>query len=412
MIRASKFALALFIALSWLEASAFAQVEGPGGIIYGPDQCDPAAYIAGPNEPSVVDPLLIEQATGRQRWIDEWDLRVEYLQWTFKDSSDTLLGSPVAGVENPRLPQVVVDPFGGAQLGIAIVPDTHLIKLRHNNGFRVTLGAELLYGGRFEVNAFLLEKAEGSFKLFGSPVGDPNQEFDFIATSTFVNDQLAESYFTYNHTFEAVYLSRLWGAGADFFFDVDRQGLMHFMPSIGVRYISLGESLTQTGIFRDTVFGNPPSGTTFSDEVTIIDSKVWNNIAGPQVGFRYQIVHDWFTLGVDPRVGVGVNSYKARVVADNFQGGGDPRLETVDYSTHVALFTDVHAYGKLHINRNLTFQVGYNFLWLTGVSRPADNVYYNVIDDGTGNVRTDVRVRQSRHTFDAEGITVGAELHW
>lgn len=409
MIRAGGFALALVFGMCCL-AHGQGFSEGPGGIIYGdpgaqqPPGYQQPAYIADPNEPSEVPYAEAEAAllTRGPAIFNGGYFRTEYLNWTFQEHGDTLLGAPIVGNPNPRQPFVVSDPVG-TPLGIAIVPSTQPFKLRHNNGLRLTGGAELLSGGTIEASAFLLDKAQSSFTLFGEQQANPGQPYNLIGTSTFVNGALGNNIEFYNVFFRAEQESRFWGGNLDYIFDNDRSGVFTLRPLVGARYISLNERLTQTGVFRDNTFAVPV------DTQSTIESTSWNNIVGPQVGFHTAIQTKYLQFGVTPKFGVGANSQKARVYTSRLRSIQDPDVTTNDYYTGVTPFFELGAYGQANIRPNLSLRVGYNFLWMGRVNRPEDNILYN--DNGPQNI-PDVVVSPTRHSLHIGGLTVGGEYRW
>lgn len=402
MIRAGKLVLALSMTLIALSADrAFAQTEGPGGIIYGQPTAQCPAYVADPNEQSWVDVPAVETRFANP--VEAWSLRTEYLMWTIADPGDTLLGSRILGNDNPRIPFIVTDNFNN-ELGRAIVPSTMPLQLRDNNGLRLTLGADFTMGGRLEVSGFLLEQGNSAYTLFGALKAQKNQQYDFIATSTDVNGQLGNNLLFYNDTFSAYYESRYWGAGTDYLFDVDREGVFWFQPAIGARYFSLDERLTQIGVFTDTTINPAPSLTS-----TII-SKSYNNIAGPQIGFRAELKSKWFDLGIDPRFGVAANMQRAQVTTDKFRAEQDPVTNSTDHTVGATLFYDVGTWAQLNVSPNVSLRAGYNVTWFNRVNRPENNIVYN--DNGAFPTPPGIRAALTQHTMGVQGLTLGAEFKW
>jgi len=402
MIRAGKIVLALSISLIVMGADrAFAQMEGPGGLVYGQPASEPPAYVADDCEESWVDMGAVQQRLANP--VETWTFRTEYLNWSLSDPGDTLLGANILGNGNPRIPFTATDP-GGTTIGTAIVPSTSPLQLRSNNGLKLIAGADFTMGGRLEVNAFLLEKATSGFTLFGGINAQKNQQYDLIATSTNINNGLNNNLLFYNDKFSACYESRFWGAGTEYLFDVDREGIFWFQPAIGVRYFSLDERLTQVGLFTDQTFS--PSTTLTST----IDSKSYNNIVGPQVGFRAELKGKWFSLGIDPRFGVAANLQKARVSSDNFRSEQDPLVVSTSRYVGTTLFYDVGTWAQLNLNPNFSLRAGYNVTWFNKVNRPENNIIYN--DNGPFPTPPDIRATMSRHTIGIEGLTLGAEFKW
>jgi len=333
---------------------------------------------------------------GRRKVYEGGYVRLEYLNWNIGNPGDTLLGAPVLNNQDPRVPFVATDPFGGV-LGLAIVPDASPFQLESNNGFRGTIGAEFVTGGTMELGAFVLAPTTSGFTY-----GNLLSQNLLVGTSTFVGGKLANNIEFYNDYYQATYHSQLWGAEGNFLFDFDRSGLIEFRPLAGFRYVSLNEKLHQRGNFKDLIL--------LFDTTTDIESTTYNNLYGPQIGFRTEIVTQYFTLGVEPKFAVTANTQIASVRTRNFRSVSDGEVSTSQHLTSVSPIFEVGAYGTIRLTKYASLRVGYNLMYLLNVTRPEDNIYYN--DNGPLPIKPDVVVSATHHDLAIQGLTVGAEFRW
>lgn len=361
---------------------------GPYGEYCPPDGMGYAAGAAGG--------AAAAQGLGRQVIFDGVYFRAEYLHWDTQSPGNVLLGAPILGNSDPSVPFIVLD-AGGAPLGSAIVPSTRPFQLDGNNGFRGTLGADFINGGTMELGAFVLNPTTSSFTY-----GNLIPQNQLVGTSTLVDGLLSNNIEFYNDTYQATYRSQLWGAEGNFLFDFDRTGLIEFRPLLGFRYISLDEKLHQRGVFTDQIL-------TLST-VTDIVSTTYNNLYGPQAGFRTEVVTKYFALGVEPKFGVAANSMIARVRTNHFRSISDPDVITQQSFTGVSPFFEVGAYARINITKSIALRAGYNLMWLARITRPEDNIYYN--DNGPLPTLPDVVVSATRHDIIIQGLTVGGEFRF
>jgi hypothetical protein len=353
-----------------------------------------------------------------------WYARAEYLNWSISDPGHTLLGAPIVGNPDPTKPFTVVDQ-GNNVIGVATVPTTENMHLRDNSGGRIVLGTEFNYGGTLEVGGFVTEKT----RSFTTPVGlgelvqydrvpipltnpvqfQPVFAPRVIGNSTFVNGQLANNIELYNQSYTATYFSQLWGADANYYFDTDRDGLFQFQPSVGFKYVGLREKLLQRGTFRDSTF-NPAIDTNSE-----IDSLTRNNMFGPTVGFKSELVGKYLSFGFDNKLGFLANDHTGEVRTIRFRSNVDPEVRTVDRDTMLSTVYDMTVYTKWNITPRFSLRLGYNFMYLGRVTRPEDNIFYN--DNGAfvppfALTPPDVRVNMTRHDIRVHGFNLGGEYRW
>src|SRR5262249_2274599 len=140
-----------------------------------------------------------------------------------------------------------------------------------------------------------------------------------------------------------------------------------------------------------------------------IDSDVNNRVYAPQLGVRFEYVHPWVTIGLEPKVAFGVNTINADVSTHHLRSPGDPTVSTRKSDTSFAPVGDFSVYGKLHLRDNFTINVGYQIIIAGGISRPANNIFYN--DNGSAQPAAIVVAP----TFDRmiwQGLTLGGEIRF
>lgn len=422
MTRARWFALAvLFGACCCGPSSTFAQYGGPGAYP-GPENCPPGVSPYGTPAPLAgVDPgdtwRIPDDSSspyapyGPEQKFDGGFLRTEYLNWNLSDPGNVPLGAPLAGISDPTQPFPVFAPGSNNIISVARVADTFPISLSDNSGIRVTGGLELVNGGSIEVGAFMLARKSSGYDSKGFEnvlVSNPGDPFSLhfvptaIATSTLTNGQVGNDVLLYNREFGVRYYSQLWGAEANWVGDYDREGLIWLNPTVGVRYFSLHEKMSQRGVFQDQVIQLPPV-------VTTIDSVTFNNLYGPQIGTRMEIVSKWINLGVDPKLMFLANTMAGSVTTNHLRSNNDGVFYSSDTTTSLSFGVDIGVNAQVNLSHNFSIRVGYNFIWLNRVTRPEDNIYYNNNGD---SAPPGIVERLEKHDFVVHGVSVGGELRF
>lgn len=366
-----------------------------GGPAYG--QTQPVEGIGYGESP--LDVFLTEFA--KSTWI-----RLEYLHWRFPEPDDALLGSPVQGVVDPTIPfdvTVNTQPYGTAKVA-TLTP----VSLRDTQGLRATMGIPLTIGS-IEANIFSFAESRDTVTPWGLPTGVPPLGNRFaIVTSTYVNGELGTNLFRYDRSFQAKFMSDVWGAEVNYIMNpkVPGEGLK-LQPMIGFRHLNLRERLTQVGEFDQEGFlpegGGDPLRTT-------IDSISRDYIYAPQLGIRLELVHQWFTVGFEPKVALGVNTYKANVMVDQLRSFGDPARFTEVSGNEFSPIGAFALYGRLRVSSTFSLYAQYDLLVAGGIARPHNTIYYN--DEGLSAPLPGIvaQKRFDRVTF--EGISIGGELRW
>ncbi len=419
-----------------------------------PTGVSPASYAAGAwEEPANDGPVINERMLSRDRgwgyhdtYLDRilkglvrntW-IRLDYMNYDAKRPGSHLLGANNPMVNNERLPFAVSS--GGTDIGIATVPALDLIELKNVNGMRGTVGV-MFSGGGLEFDVWGLKENEGSMSMsglgaqgFGPSDGGSTEEGGgvpldpvFAATSTLLNGQPANNNFLYDHSFDARYVQDVWGTGVNYIAnDSDVGEGFKILPMVGFRYLEVTEGLFQTGVFNGGFDGEVDFGEDLNSNgmmdvgedingdglldlglVSVINSRVNNEIFAPQIGVRMQLQHKWFTLGFEPKMALGVNRYEMEVETNRLRSFGDPRTRESARSARFAQVFDFRFSLKLFPSDDIEFFLAYDVTVASGVSRAHDNVYYN--DNGQSEPPA-IGVDPGFETLWWQGLTVGGQI--
>lgn len=347
-------------------------------------------------------------------------LRLEYLLWDIADPSDVVLGAPVTGFD-PRTRFQVTDPTTGAVVGTAVAPTLDDVRLHDTNGIRGTIGIPLTIG-TVEASVFGMRQSSDSFDSRNVPQGPqlpptvpPAPPAPFIPTfiyQPFSNNGIGPNgdpltattgtFLLYDQGFRALYKTEVWGAESNFLWEAhDPNEGFQFRPLVGVRYINVHERLEQNGTLT-----SPLGGTTVLNPRIISDAN--NNVYGPQAGIRWSLVHKWFELDATPKVMLGVNTYTASVSSQQIVTPTDATFSNTRDTTF-GMIGDIGVSAKVHLNKFASLFVGYNFIYVGHISRPEENIVYDINALGQNNVRVERKVQDS---FYMQGLTVGGEVRF
>ncbi len=343
--------------------------------------------------------------------------RLEFLNYNFQDPGHTLLGSAVGGVVDPSRPfQTTVD----GQPATAKVPTTEQLHFRNVQGIRGTIGLPTNIGS-FEANfmAFQREHSDDFRNVPDGPVLNPSAQIQ-LATSTLTNGKITDvvngvvvpsNIFLYDKSFQVFQNTALFGGEANWIAKSQYEDGFVTRALAGFRYLDIHESLGQRGTFdqQGALSPNPadPATSGLTPLVSYIDSDANNRVYAPQLGMRFEYVTPWLTLGIEPKVGFGINNYKASVSTLHLRSQGDAFVQTQDSGTRFTPIGDFSVYSKVHVRDNFSINVGYQIMVAGGITRPANNIYYN--DTGATNPAAIV-VDPSFHRMVWQGLTIGGEL--
>jgi len=334
----------------------------------------------------------------RNSWI-----RLDYLLFETRRPGDHILGADDPMVDNERFPFNVS--AGGTVIGQATVPAIDNISLKNINGMRGTVGL-MLNEGSLEANVWGLKENSAKMVMNGlgaqgfgtTAAGGPPPDPVFAATT--VNkfgEPLGGEAFLYDHSFGARYVQDVWGTGINYIRNDANVGEgFRMMPMLGFRYLEVNEGLFQTGVFNGGFDGVVDFGEDLNSNgvmdvgedinndglldlglVSVINSRVNNEIFAPQIGMRFQLQHRWFTLGFEPKVALGGNRYQMEVETDQLRSFGDPLTKSSSSGWKEAMIMDFRFYLKLFPSEDIEFFLSYDITVAQNVSRAYDNIYYN-----------------------------------
>jgi hypothetical protein len=232
--------------------------------------------------------------------------------------------------------------------------------------------------------------------------------------------------------YQASLKSQMWGAESNYLAPALDQGSpMQLQPLIGFRFVNFQEDLRQSGLYTFTS-QDPNTGVfTNSIESRKIDSTTVNNLYGPQIGFRAEMSHKWLSIGAQPKVMLGLNSYKANLQTQNILRPDDVDQSLQENNQTFGVVSDLQVYSRLNLTSHFSVFAAYNFLWTGSLTRPTDNIVYNartlqsVLDrDQTvpnplpnfavtsADVESDFKLDPTYTSLIMQGVSVGGEVRW
>ena len=284
--------------------------------------------------------------------------------------------------------------------GIARAYNTEPISLYENSGIKATLSLPMTFGSA-ELTGFTLQHANSQANVGGLPQGsafnDPPDE-NFAAIPVKVNGIPSSLLGLYSQSFGAEFSSLVFGGEFNIVFNpiVPQQYGLLIRPMVGFRYLGVQEEF-------DVQASNPNVAT------TTIESRTINNIYGPQVGLRFELVTQWFTIGCDPRVMVGVNQFASSV------SSSDPTIgNNSDYisTTRFSAVGELDVYAKVPIHEKVKLYCAYNLLGTGDISRPQQQIDYNVNESSSGVLTNDIHLDLAHSNFIVQGISAGLEFNF
>lgn len=345
-------------------------------------------------------------------------LQVDYQVWQLDDPSG-LLGAPLSTLDDSSEPFPVFD-FQDPpnQIGTARVPTLNDANLDNIDGVRFTYGVPLTFGD-FEAYAFIVEQAserqtgprEPGFVPPQDPTDpmspddtaltNPDVPVDFFATSTRINGDPSNNVQLYT-SFESRFESDIWGAGGKVVWDsLFASQVIKVRPLLGFQYVNVDERLTIDGEFDDGV--QPVVRTT-------IDSDTGNHVFGPSTGVEAQVVTPWATLDVEPKFVWGIGRMDASVFTNNFRSNDDPPVLTTGDATKFSPTFDLSISLRVPVSEMLSVHVGYDLLFISRVTRPHENIFYN--DRGALPTPPDVVLDMDTTDLFMQAFSVGGVLRF
>ena len=336
--------------------------------------------------------------------------RMEYLNYRYKDPDGRGLGSGVQGINDARSPFPVT--IAGQNAGLARIPTLDSLRFDHYNGMKTTFGLPLAKGTIESSFMWFVGSDERTeeFDLGPPPITNPLGPVRFIATATNSFGQPANNLFLYDEFYRTKSSTDIWGGEVNYIFEplIPVIGF-NISPILGFRYFDGDEQLQQVGAFDGdslVAIGGQPLATPL---VSIITSETENRYYAPQIGFRAELRRPRFTLGIEPKLGLGVNVFHSMASTERLRSPGDPLTTSDARGEKLAAMGELSLYARVHLTSQFTLSTGYSFIFVDQFNRAYSSLYYN--DNGPSDPAAIV-TRPSFDMFYIQGITVSAEYRF
>ncbi|MDA7527449.1 BBP7 family outer membrane beta-barrel protein [Planctomicrobium sp.] len=356
---------------------------------------------------------------------DSW-IRLEYINALIGHRSGGPLGTPISDLngniinttEQFELP--IFDPINMPPEPMsvqAIAPTTEDLGFDNIGGIRGSFGIPLDQNSWIEGSFMGLEEQTQNAiaptippsslnPLFGV---DPVQvivipftidgQIGTLSDPTGLTPLVPASMIAYDAGFFSDYRINLWSAEVNHVYDLRIPHDGWTLQSIlGYRHEEYSEQLSFGGSF-DNRSGYASDGVVNTGQFAMpisnrIDSKVHNYRNALQLGFRSEVKQYGLTVGVEPKVAIGLGLIRAQVDTSNVREPGDlssilgdPNLEiddpesTTDFDRELdfAPSAELNLYAKYDVSTWLRLKVGYNLTWLGRVGAADKSIRYNTM---------------------------------
>ncbi len=339
--------------------------------------------------------------------------------------------------------------------GRAVAPTTDGTDWDDNNGIKGSFGIPLDQRSSIEGSVWSLEEQAESLRVPSIPPTSLNSTFgvapvQFIVIPFTIDGQPGTiqnlpnlptvpapfadvPLIVYDSDFFSEYSVNVWSAEVNHVYDlrIPHDGWT-LQSIIGYRHEEYSERLVFGGTFSNvadyatdgTINANPLT----TPQTNRIDSKVHNYRNALQFGLRSEVKQKRLTLGVEPKVALGLGLIRSRVKTQNAREPGDlssilndPNLliddpaSTTDFDRELdfAPSAELNVYAKCDVTEWFKLRVGYNLTWMGRVGAADTSIRYNTISaaDPTMNPDTlDFGVKQNVNNRIISGLTIGGEI--
>ncbi len=346
-------------------------------------------------------------------------LKLEFLMWNYGGDQD-LIGANVSGLQQNTRGEIdgrdtsipLLDNLnGGTDIGEALFPFASALNNDDVAGIRGTWGLDL-NGADMELSFFGLGQSSSTLTnddisasrvrvgladpVFGT-TAFPNIAVPLLTDGT-PGTPTDLNALIFTESFSSHISTQMWGTEIAFLTDRSAPGGSgaSWQWLGGFRYLNLDEQ-----------FGF--SGTSVGTAATSVAANTINNYFGPQVGGRAALTSKYLTLSATPRVMLGLNDNTSRV-GSSIAGVAGTQYTTrdVDFGT----VTQLNMALELHLSPQFSMYGGYDYMWLTGVSRPYNNILYDSTLDGTGARVADIRQKSDVQNLIVNGFSIGATFRY
>lgn len=356
-------------------------------------------------------------------------LRLEYLLWDISNPGRNILGadvpSPDINQPDPTQPFDFLIP-GQLNQTRAVAPSLDRVNTNDNNGIRGTYTLPFR-SGALEASVFALQVSHSAVPIPEELVIDFNDaDLDLITTDSInaigaiytpllINNviPLGGLGLVWDQGYRAELKTRVWGTEANWVPNASDGGSpLQLSPIFGFRMLEFAEDLRQSGAYNFSV--TAADGTVTTSVVNRrISSTTDNYVYGPQFGLRSELVSKWVSFGAQPKVMLGMNTYKAAIQTQNILSPTDVNQNLLQKDTTFGIIGDFEVYSKLHIRPHFNLFVSYNLLWAGLITRPAENIVYNVSGAvGGAGRQSDFGLDVNYSGAMMQGLSVGGELNW
>jgi hypothetical protein len=348
-------------------------------------------------------------------------IRLEFLMWNNNGDHDHI-GAPVSGLQaNSRgelegytVPVPLIDNLNGGTVntGDALFPNATMLGTKDIPGVRGTWGLDL-NGADMEMSFFGMGQSSSSMvdddisaaRVFVGLATPPE-----LGTSLFPNTAVPlltdgnispvadVNALIFSESFSQNLETQMWGSEIVFLTDSNAPGGAgaSFQWLGGFRYVNVDESYGFVGKAVNIAASS-------------VHSSTINNFYGPEVGARLALSSKYFSVSATPRVMFGINDNSASV-SSVIEGvnGTTHDYQNVDFGT----ITQINLAAEIHLSPAFSVFGGYDFMVLTGISKPFDNIHYNSVTDALGDRSADIGQQVELQNMVVNGFSVGAVFRY
>lgn len=332
-------------------------------------------------------------------------VQVDYINWGINRPSVAVIGAqPAPGVLQPDfIPFFEAVTNNATQYfpvtgGFAREYDTSAVNLSNNSGVQGTLSLPMTYG-KAELTGFVLARNPSPIDPGGLPQGNSEGSL-FAAIGLTSGGVPSDNLLLFSQGFSAQFGSLVFGFEGNAVLNpiFPQEHGFNWSPLIGYRYLGIQERFDIVGL-------NPGVGSNPNPLVTTINSRTISNLHGPQAGMRFEWVSEYFTIGAEPKVMLGVNQFASTVdSSDPTIGSHSDHVTAVRFAPLGAL----NVYAKIPIHDQIKIYVAYNLIGTANVARPQNQIVYDETVGGENNIHL---APQSNGIL-IQGYSIGGEVNF
>ncbi len=332
-------------------------------------------------------------------------LRLEYLNWGIDDPGRKNVGAPRAD-GNERGLFTALDPITQTNVGLGELSTLYHISQTHNNGLRGVFGLPTRVG-LFEAGVSVLEQSSAS--EVDVPFVDRATLSTIIPVVTLLENGVPSNtkMILFNQGINTQVESEFFTTELNWIMNpLTPNQPLEIRPLFGFQYIRFWDTLDISGSnFDQGALPNDPT-----DDITLnhrINSQAKNNVFAPQVGFRAEFQHEFFSVGVTPKFLMGFNRHRDEVFSEQLFTVDEARMAQHEEASEFAPALDLAVHGKIHLHEHLSLFVSYQLFYMSNISRATENLVFDSI--GTD---PNIRLNPSQQGTFVDGVTVGGEVRF